>query len=134
MILYVDFFCASSVQRIQTLHKSLLDMMQKSKELCRALSGSSQCVTALINFLKTTSEAIVLRSLLKMLQLLHHYHLNPMQFVAEYDLFNLVKDFAQSEGQVLVCQIAEKLLVDFQMSSSMASSSTDSSHTLYSVH
>lgn len=106
-------------------------MMLKSKELARALSGSTLYVTALIKILKTTSEAIVLRSLLKMLQLLHRYHLNPVQFVAEYDLIDLVKDFAQSEGQVLVCQIAEKLLVDFQVTTSMASSSTDSSsHTL----
>lgn len=106
-------------------------MLQKSKDLARALSGSSSYVMALLKILKTTSEAIVLRSLLKMLQLLHHYHLNPLQFVAEYNLVTLVKDFAQSEGQVLVCQIAEKLLLDFQMMSSMASSSTDSSSTLY---
>lgn len=104
-------------------------MMQKSKDLARALSGSALYVTTLIRILRTTTEAIVLRSLLKMLQLLHHYHLSPLQFVAEYDLYNLVKGFAKSEGQVLVSQIAEKLLSDFQLSSSIASSSTDSSHT-----
>jgi hypothetical protein len=32
------------------------------------------------------------------------------------DLYNVVRSFAQSEGQVLVHQISNKLLVDFQSS------------------
>lgn len=51
-----------------------------------------------------------------MVQLLHQYHPNPRQFVLDNDLYNVAKGFAQSEGQVLVHQIANRLLIDFQNS------------------
>ncbi len=101
---------------IQALHKPLLDMMSKSKELSCALSSSSVYVSALVKRLKTPQEAVVLRSLLKMLQLLHQYHPCPRQFVVDNNLYPLVKEYAESEGQVVVCQIANRLLADFQAS------------------
>jgi hypothetical protein len=111
----VDFFRTASQQSIRMLHKPFLDMMTKSEELCRALTNSGLYVTALVKRLGA-SDAIVLRSLLKMLQLLHQYHPNPRHFVLDNDLYNVVRSFAQSEGQVLVHQISNKLLVDFQSS------------------
>jgi hypothetical protein len=91
-------------------------MMFKSKDLSCALSGSGVYVSALVKRLKTPQEAIVLRSLLKMLQLLHQYHPCPRQFVLDNNLYKIVKEYAESEGQVLVCQLANRLLADFQVS------------------
>ncbi len=104
------------MQTIHTLHKPLYDMMFKSKELSRALACSALFMAALVRRLTATTEAIVLRSLLKMLQLMHQNHPHPRQLVLDNGLYALVKDFAQSEGQVLVCQIANRLLRDFQYS------------------
>jgi hypothetical protein len=91
-------------------------MMSKSKELSAALSMSGVFVSSLVKRLRNTKEAIVLRSLLKMLQLSHQNHPCPRQLVLDNNLYKLVKEFAQSEGQVLVCQIANRLLADFQLS------------------
>jgi hypothetical protein len=97
------------------LHKPFLDIMTKSEPLSRALTNSAVFVTALVELLRhVDADAIVLRSLLRMLQFLHQYHPNPKQFVVDNDLYNVVKGFAQMEGQVLVYQIANKLLVDFK--------------------
>lgn len=98
-------------------------MMFKSTELACALSCSGFYVSSLLKRLTTTKEAIVLRSLLKMLQLMHQYHPDPKQFVLDNDLYNVVKGFAQAEGQVLVCQIANRLLRDFQNSTMTQTSS-----------
>lgn len=91
-------------------------MMTKSKELSAALGLSGIFISALVKRLLTTAEAIILRSLLRMLQLLHQNHPCPRQFVLDNNLYNLVKEFAQSERQVVVSQIANRLLADFQIS------------------
>lgn len=102
-----------STQTIHSLHKPLLDMMFKSKELARELGNSTVYVTALVKRLKNTTEAIVLRSLLRMLQLMHQQHPSPIEWVQQHNLVSIVEEFAQSEGQVLVCQLANKLLLEF---------------------
>lgn len=101
---------------MRTLHKPLYDMMFKSADLARALACSPLFLRYLIRRLTTSTEAIVLRSLLKMLQLMHQHHPDPRRLVEESGLYALVEDFAQSEGQVLVCQIASSLLRDFELS------------------
>ena len=111
----VDFFRTASPQTIRVLHNPFLDMMSKSSVLSKALSSSGLYVTSLVKRL-STSDAIVLRSLLKMVQLLHQNHPNPRHFVLDNDLYNVAKGFAQSEGQVLVHQVANRLLIDFQNS------------------
>ena len=63
--------------------------MTKSEEFCRSLTNSGLYVTSLVKRLNS-SDAIVLRSLLKMLQLLHTFHPNPRQFVLDNDLYNVV--------------------------------------------
>ena len=113
--IFTDFFRTASPQIIRVLHEPFLDMMSKSAVLSRALSNSGLYVTSLVKRL-CTSDAIVLRSLLKMVQLLHQYHPNPRQFVLDNDLYNVAKRFAQSEVQVLVHQIANRLLTEFQNS------------------
>ena len=115
-----DFFKSAASQTIYTLHKPLLDMMFKSTELCRALGQSVAFATALVKRLKNTDEAIVLRSLLKMLQLLHESHPTPQEWVHENRLYALVQEFALSERKVLVRQLAKKLLLDFKASSGSA--------------
>ncbi|RYH14049.1 hypothetical protein EON65_34265 [archaeon] len=112
----LDFFNKVSSQTLHSLHKPLLDIMSKSSELSTALSYSGIFIAALVRRLKAPQEAIVLRTLLKMLQLLHQHHSCPRQFVLDHDLYALVKEFARSEAQVLVCQIANRLLMDFQLS------------------
>lgn len=94
-------------------HKPFLDMMTNSVLLSKALANSELYVTSLVKRLSTT-DAIVLRSLFKMVQLLHQWHPNPRQFVLDNDLYNVAKGFAESEGQVLLHQMAHRLLVDFQ--------------------
>ncbi|CAM9558941.1 unnamed protein product [Ectocarpus fasciculatus] len=111
----VGFFRTASTQTINTLHKPLLDIMTKSKKLARALAISGLYVSALVKRL-VGSEAIVLRSLLRMLQLLHLHHPFPRQFVLDHNLYAIVRSFAQDESQVLVFQMANRLLRDFQSS------------------
>lgn len=89
--------------------------MSKSRGLCRGLGCSGLFVSALVKRLKT-SEAIVLRSLLKMLQFIHQHHPYPRQLVLDHNLYSIVKSLAQEEGQVLVNQMANRLLRDFQTS------------------
>ena len=97
------------------LHKPWLDMMTKSKALARALAVSGLYVTSLVKRLEG-SDAMVLRSLLRMLQLLHQHHPFPRQFVLDFNLFAIVRAFALDEKQVLVFQMANRLLRDFQAS------------------
>ena len=89
--------------------------MSKSSLLCKALACSGLFVSALIRRLKN-SEAIVLRSLLKMIQLLHQYHPCPRQLVLDHGLYSILREFAQEETQVLVYQIATRLLKEIQQS------------------
>jgi hypothetical protein len=116
LFLLVEFFRLAAKQTVESLHKPLLDMMTKSKDLASALSLSGVFMSSLVKRLRTTKEAIVLRSLLKMLQLIHVNHPCPRQLVLDNNLYKLVKGIAQSEEQVLVCQIANRLLADFQIS------------------
>ena len=113
----------ASIQAIRILHKPFLDIMTKSELFSRALTNSNIFVTSLVSRLhyystnSTThhdNDTIVLRSLLRMLQILHQYHSNPTLFVIDNNLYTVVQGFAQIEGQVLVHQIANKLLIDFQ--------------------
>ena len=85
----VNFFRTATPQSIRMLHKPFLDMMTKSEEFCRALANSGLFVSSLAKRLNS-SDAIVLRSLLKMLQLLHQHHPNQRQFVLDNDLYNVV--------------------------------------------
>jgi hypothetical protein len=112
---YAEFFRTAPNQTISMLHKPLLDMMTKSKALVRALSVSGLYVSALVKRLEG-SDAMVLRSLLRMLQLLHQHHPFPRQFVLDFNLFAIVRAFALDEKQVLVFQMANRLLRDFQAS------------------
>jgi hypothetical protein len=90
-------------------------MMSKSRALSRALGSSGLFVSAVLRRLGS-SEAIVLRSLLKMLQLLHYNHLYPRQLVLDHNMYCTVRALAMEEGQVLVQQMANRLLRDFQAS------------------
>ena len=87
--------------------------MTKSKVLSRALAISGLYVSALARRLDG-KEAAVLRSLLRMLQLLHQHHPFPRQFVLDHNLYAIVREFAQDEKQVLVSQMANRLLRDIQ--------------------
>lgn len=109
------FFRGASAQTINTIHKPLLDMLSKSHGLCRALGTSGVFVSGVLRRLHS-SEAIVLRSLLKILQLLHQHHFYPRKFVLDHNMYTIVRAFALEEGQVLVNQMANRLLRDFQAS------------------
>ena len=90
-------------------------MMTKSRVLSRALACSGLYISSVVKRLYT-SEAIVLRSLLNILQLLHQHHPSPRQLVLDHDLYSVVRGFAQAESQVLVNQMAIRLLKDLQSS------------------
>ena len=109
-----DFFKSLSSQ--SNIHKPVVDMMFKSKLLSRALGVQGRFISCVVTCLQTSSDAIVLRCLLKMLQFMHQYHASARQFVLDYDLYNIVKKIALEEGKVLVNQMANKLLKDFQLS------------------
>jgi hypothetical protein len=111
----LEFFCLASAQTFRSIHQPLVDMMIKSSALCRGLGMSGLFVTGLIRRLQG-SEAMTLCSLLRMIQLLYQAQSNPKQFVLEYDLYQVVFKYSQSESQVLVYQMANRLLLDFQMS------------------
>jgi hypothetical protein len=112
----IRFFKDSSTTMLQNLHKPLLDMISKSSELAAALSSSSLYITSLVRKLTSTKEAIVIRSLLRILQLLHSNNPSPRDFVLGNDLLPTVRKFAQTENQVLVFQSANRLLMDLQKS------------------
>lgn len=61
-----------------------------------------------------SSDAVVLRTLLKMLRRLHECHPNPRQLVLDFNLYQIVQGFEQLREQVLVQQYASKLLSEFQ--------------------
>lgn len=109
------FFRSATTQTVNTIHKPLLDMMSKSHGLSRALGTSGVFVSSILKRLHT-SEAIVLRSLLKMLQFIHQHHFYPRQLVLDHNMYCIVRAFALEEGQVLVNQMANRLLRDFQTS------------------
>ena len=109
------FFRSATTQTINTIHKPLLDMISKSRALSRALGTSGMYVSAVLKRLHS-SEAIVLRSLLKMLQFIHQHHFYPRQLVLDHNMYSIVRSFAMDEGQVLVNQMANRLLRDFQAS------------------
>ena len=111
-----DFFKDSKPTALHTIHKPLLDMIVKSKEVATALSSSGVFVSAVVRRLNTTREAIVLCSLLRIVQLLHQYHPCPRQLVLDNNLYTIVRRFAQAENQVMVSQLANRLLADFQLS------------------
>jgi len=110
----IEFFDKAPTQTIQALHRPLLDMLQKSSELCTALGGSNKHTSALIRRLQCTKEAIVLRSLLKIMQLIHKHHVTPALWVTENNLYDLIEGFTMIEKQVLVCELANKLLLEFK--------------------
>lgn len=91
-------------------------MALKSKDVATALSASGIFVSTLVRRLNTTEEAIVLCSLLRIVQLLHQYHSCPRQLVLDNNLYAIVRKFAQAENQVMVSQLANRLLADFQLS------------------
>lgn len=90
-------------------------MMTRSKELSMALGQSALYISSLVEHLKTSTEAGVQRSLLRMLQLMHQNHSNPRQYVLDNQLYELASDFSKSE-KVIVRQIANELLAEFQNS------------------
>jgi hypothetical protein len=51
-----------------------------------------------------------------MLQFIHQHHASPRQLVMDHNLYSIVRGFAKEEGQVLVNQMANRLLRDFQAS------------------
>jgi hypothetical protein len=111
----IGFFCSATTESVRSMHKPLLDMMNKSRLLCRGLSKSGLFIAGIVKRLRL-AEAIVLRSLLNMLQLLHSAHPSPRQLVLDHDLYCTVRTFALAETRVLVNQIALKLLCDLQAS------------------
>ena len=93
-------------------------MMVRSDCLCRALGGSGLYVTSLVRRLVASEkdETIMLWSLLQMLQLVHQHHSSPRQLVLDYNLYDLVKNIALLEEQVLVSQVSKNILIDFHLS------------------
>jgi len=112
----IEFFRSASMKTIHSIHKPLLDMMNKSSDLCQAFSCSGLFISSLIKRLSTANEAIVLRSLLRMLQLIHQHHPSPRQLVLDLNLYHIVLKFVQDSSQVLVYQAAVLVLKDFQNS------------------
>jgi len=110
----VNFFRSTSHQTIE-VHKPLLDMMLKSEVLCRHLSSSGLFVSSLVRKIQQ-AEPIVLILLLKMVQLLHLNHINPRHLVLDNNFYSVVRSLAKSEEQVLVHQMVNRLLRDFQNS------------------
>ena len=112
----IEFFRSASMKTIHSIHKPLLDMMSKSSDLCKAFSCSGLFISSLIKRLSIANEAIVLRSLLRMLQLIHQHHPSPRQLVLDLNLYHIVLKFVQDPSQVLVYQAAVLVLKDFQNS------------------
>lgn len=94
---------------MRSIHKPTLDMFIKSTKLCRGLSVKDEFVRSMIAQL-TEADAMVLYSLLKIIELLLLNNPSPNRFASEYDLFKVVNAYAQSESQVLVNEAALSIL------------------------
>lgn len=127
----LDFFRSSNA----TVHKNLkpiVDMLAKSTELCRSLGlshaldcihsiivsfcvgSSSVFVTALSKRLTATKDAFVSRSLLRMLTSVINSLPDPKLWIAEHNLYHVLNEVSQTEGQILVNSTAKTLLQNFQ--------------------
>jgi hypothetical protein len=113
---FVEFFRSASPDVIHELHMPWLDMMYKSRALAVSLSGNDTYVKATLSKLQSVKEAIVLKSLLSMLEKMHKVHPSPAAFVTNYKLLDVVKGFAQAETQIIVSRIANKLRWKFEES------------------
>lgn len=112
----IEFFHTVSNSTLSSLHKPLLDM-HKSSILCESLSVSGIYINALVRRLNTTSEAMVRRSLLRIVQYLHQHHsISSRQYILNYNLYIVVKNLSKLDDQVLVSELANRLLTDFQFS------------------
>ena len=110
-----DFFRTANTQTMRTVHNHWLEMMTKSSQFSKVLGVSGLFISALLKRL-SSSEAVVLCSLLKMLKQLHQLHALPRQLVLDNNLYRLVLQIAEIDSQVLVSQVANSLLFDFQES------------------
>lgn len=58
-------------------------------------------------------KAVVGKTLLSMLRQIHQHHSNPAALVRDFDLYQVVRLLSRNESQVLVAELAGKLLQDF---------------------
>lgn len=92
-------------------HKPILDIMSQSKKLASIMSGQSTLIQSLVDRLET-SDAVVLRSVIKMMQLLLLANDHPADMIREFDLYTLMSHFAIDKMQALVHHTAVRLIED----------------------
>lgn len=58
-------------------------------------------------------KAVVGKTLLAMLRMIHHQHPDPAALVRDFDLYRIVLTLSRNDSQVLVAELAGQLLQDF---------------------
>ena len=125
----VDFLevATCNIEIFRNIHKPLVDLLSHCIPLCQSFARSVNISTRFVRWLSLTSEAAVLCSLIRIIQLLFNHSFSQRQYLIDYQLYELIKKLSASrENQVLVYQMASKLMLefDFVMKSSFAGTTT----------
>ncbi|CBN77119.1 MEKK and related serine/threonine protein kinases amardillo repeat-containing protein [Ectocarpus siliculosus] len=108
----ICLFCTAQQVDFEEVVDKLHLMMVKSQTLVKALGSSATFIVEVMERLHYP-KAVVGKTLLGMLRMIHHQHPDPAALVRDFDLYRIVLTLARNESQVLVAELAGQLLQDF---------------------
>ncbi|CAM9816607.1 unnamed protein product, partial [Ectocarpus sp. 12 AP-2014] len=108
----IFLFCTAQQVDFEEVVDKLHLMMVKSQTLVKALGSSATFIVEVMERLHYP-KAVVGKTLLSMLRMIHHQHPDPAALVHDFDLYRIVLTLSRNESQVLVAELAGQLLQDF---------------------
>ncbi|CAN0018208.1 unnamed protein product [Scytosiphon promiscuus] len=108
----IFLFCTAQQLDFEEVVDKLHLMMVKSHILVKALGSSATFVVEVMERLHYP-KAVVGKTLLAMLRMIHHRHPDPAALVRDFDLYRIVLTLSRNNSQVLVAELAGQLLQDF---------------------
>ncbi|CAM9734105.1 unnamed protein product [Chrysoparadoxa australica] len=108
----IALFRTAQQAEFEKVVEELHTMMLKGLRLTRALGESAGFIEEVKERLHYP-KAIVGKTLLSMLRIVYKQHSNPRALIREFDLYPSVSKLAKNNTQVLVAEIANQLLQDF---------------------
>ncbi|CAM9907823.1 unnamed protein product, partial [Ectocarpus fasciculatus] len=108
----IFLFCTAQQVDFEEVVDKMHLMMVKSQTLVKALGSSATFIVEVMERLHYP-KAVVGKTLLGMLRMIHHQHPDPAALVRDFDLYRIVLTLSRNESQVLVAELAGQLLQDF---------------------
>ncbi|CAM9468687.1 unnamed protein product [Ectocarpus sp. 8 AP-2014] len=108
----ICLFCTAQQVDFEEVVDKLHLMMVKSQTLVKALGSSATFIVEVMERLHYP-KAVVGKTLLGMLRMIHHQHPDPAALVRDFNLYRIVLTLSRNESQVLVAELAGQLLQDF---------------------